>query len=267
HNKSDNGARKLTGYIIDNVRIPADLPGYIYATQFIQAEAMGLGIRSWRRHWGHLDEQTGGALLWQLDDCWPVSSWAIIDYAFRPKPAYYAVKRELAPLVVGLARVNGDFAEVWAVNGLMKPVEARVNVSVWTLDGKLVAEEHLKASLDANQGTELGRMHYDEQAHIVSARLLLNGETVARATLWPEPYKYLTLPDPEITVERLDAHTLRVEAKRPAKGVWLTAHDGVQWSDNMLDLLPNEAQIIKVHGLGNGEIQVQWLGKDVSQRQ
>jgi len=260
HNKSEGGARKLASYIIDNVRIPADLPGYSYATQFIQADAMGIGIRGWRRHWGHLDVQTGGALLWQLDDCWPVISWAIIDYAFRPKAAYYIVRRELAPFVVGLASNNEGRAELWVVNGITKPINASVEINIWKLDGTLVAQEHRTATLAANQGTELGSVQHDS-THIVSARLLNDGVTIARAALWPEPYKYLTLPDPQIMLERQDAHTLHVEAKRPAKGVWLSANDGVQWSDNMLDLFPNDPQIIKASGLENGDIEVRWLGQ------
>jgi beta-mannosidase len=67
------------------------------------------------------------------------------------------------------------------------------------------------------------------------------------------------LPDPEIKVEILDANTLRIQATRPAKGVWLSAGDNVQWSDNMLDLIPGDAQTIKVDELGEAEVQVQWL--------
>ena len=33
-----------------------------------------------------------GTLLWQLNDCWPVSSWSITDYSRQPKAAWYAVK-------------------------------------------------------------------------------------------------------------------------------------------------------------------------------
>ena len=33
-----------------------------------------------------------GSLLWQLNDCWPVTSWSIIDYYGKPKAAWYAVK-------------------------------------------------------------------------------------------------------------------------------------------------------------------------------
>lgn len=34
----------------------------------------------------------GGALVWQINDCWPVTSWAIVDSQLRPKPAYYVVR-------------------------------------------------------------------------------------------------------------------------------------------------------------------------------
>jgi beta-mannosidase len=33
-----------------------------------------------------------GTLLWQLNDCWPVTSWSITDYSRQPKAAWYAVK-------------------------------------------------------------------------------------------------------------------------------------------------------------------------------
>ena len=33
-----------------------------------------------------------GTLLWQLNDCWPVTSWSITDYNRQPKAAWYAVK-------------------------------------------------------------------------------------------------------------------------------------------------------------------------------
>lgn len=33
-----------------------------------------------------------------------MTSWAIVDYFLRPKPAYFAVKRELASYTVGVAR-------------------------------------------------------------------------------------------------------------------------------------------------------------------
>lgn len=63
----------------------------------MQSEAIGLAYRVWRRKWrgdGHEEVsdsyfmsgqaltalQTSGVLVWQLNDCWPATSWAIADY-------------------------------------------------------------------------------------------------------------------------------------------------------------------------------------------
>jgi beta-mannosidase len=261
HNKALDGPRRLAAYLIDNVRIPADLEGYIYATQFVQAEALAAAIRGWRRRWrGPGREAVAGALIWQLDDCWPVTSWALVDYLFRPKPAYYVVRREFAPLTVGLAQLSKENAEVWAVNGTTDIVEAELEVQLWTLEGELVAQERQPVTLAPNQATELGQPGFRRgDSQVLAARLFQQGEVVARTTLWPEPFKYLTLPDPGIKIEHLDADLLRIHATRPAKGVWLSAGDEVQWSDNMLDLLPGDAQTIKALQLGETEVQARWL--------
>lgn len=60
--------------------------------------------RLWRREWrGKGREYTSGALVWQINDCWPCVSWAICDYYLRPKPAFYAIARELRPFTVGVS--------------------------------------------------------------------------------------------------------------------------------------------------------------------
>jgi beta-mannosidase len=260
HNKATDGPRRLVAYLNDTVRVPADLEDYIYATQVLQAEALAIAYRGWRRRWGGPGRcATAGALVWQLNDCWPVTSWAIVDCYLRPKPAWYVIKRELAPLVVGLAHAAAG-AEVWAVNGLQTRLEAELVLRLWRLDGQQVREERRRIALPPNQATELGYFAYDAgRVLIASAELVNEGATAARAMLWPEPFKYLTLPDPELELTRLDETRLRLRARRPAKGVWLWAERETRWSDNMLDLLPGEEQTITGQGPGTKEVQVRWL--------
>ena len=262
HNKASDGSRRLAVYLSDTVRNPADLESYIYATQLVQSEALCTAIRGWRRQWqGPGKEYIGGALVWQINDCWPVTSWAMVDYYLRPKPAYYSVRRELAPIVVGLATHDEQHAAAWAVNATRQPLDVHLSLQWWTLDGELVDEQQHAYTLAPNQATELQTMHFvTAEGHVLSARLLDDGQVVARATLWPEPFKYLTLPEPGIQVERLDEETLSLQTRRPAKGAWLTAEDGVKWSDNMLDLLPGERYIIKAEGLKEDSVvHVDWL--------
>ncbi len=135
---------------------------------------MGAGIRGWRRRWsGEGREYVAGALIWQLNDCWPVTSWALVDYYLRAKPAYYVVKRELAPLVAGLAKDEQGVA-AWAVNGLTVPRQFEMELRAWTVDGKLVAEELRRVELLPNQATELGHFGSGRQGEqiIFGMRLL-----------------------------------------------------------------------------------------------
>lgn len=263
HNKAADGPRRLAVYLNDNVRIPADLDGYIYATQLVQAESLLAAVRGWRRRWGGPGRYlTAGALVWQLNDCWPVVSWAMSDYYLRPKPALYAVRRALAPLALGLAR-TADGADLWAVNGTTAGVEAEIELRTWTLTGDMVAMEKLSVSLAPDRATELGPFGFDPGASLIfDARLIQEERVVARASLWPEPLKYLTLPDPVIVLDLVSPEELRIRAARPAKGVVLSAGDGVAWSDNYLDLMPGDEQMIHAPGLAEKPVSLRWLGME-----
>lgn len=261
HNKASGGPRRLAVYLSDTVRMPANLEEYIYATQLVQAEALAAAIQGWRRRWGGPGRYAvAGALVWQHNDCWPVTSWALVDYALRPKAAYYVVRRALAPLVVGLARGAGG-AEIWAVNGTAAPVEAELELRLFDLEGAHIAAERRIVQLAPNQTSELGGFSFAVSENLVlGAKLLTGGSVVARATLWPEPFKYLTLPDPLIDLH-VENEQVTISAARPAKGVVIAAGDGIAWSDNMLDLLPGDVQVLSARGLAGRDVHARFLGQ------
>ncbi|GCE26059.1 beta-mannosidase [Dictyobacter alpinus] len=263
HNKAEGGPGLMAPYLVDNVRVPADLPGQIYATQFVQSEALSYAIRGWRRLWqGPGREYTSGALVWQLNDCYPVMSWAMVDYYLRVKPAYYSVARELAPFAVGLARQNSEQAGVWAVNGTTEQVTLELELRTVNLQGELLSEQSKSVVLPANRSTELDLIQHPQNDEVVlQARLLKDGVVLSRATLWNEPYKYLTLSDPELSIERIDATTVSISATRPVKGVWLDAGPNLKWSDNMLDIIPGDTQTIVIQGTPEHDLQIRWLDK------
>jgi len=66
---------------------PKSLSELIEVTQKIQADA----CRFWIEHYGQ-DKQCWGLLLWNLCDCWPQVSDAVISYNLDKKPAYFAIK-------------------------------------------------------------------------------------------------------------------------------------------------------------------------------
>lgn len=260
HNKATGGPRRLAAYQTDNMRPVSKLDDMIYATQLLQSEALGLAFRSWRRHWaGPGQYRTAGTLVWQLDDCWPVISWSIIDYYGRLKPAYYAIRRALAPISLNIGYEREQVA-VWAVNGTQQELTGKLELRTWSLQGELTSIENAEVLLKSNRSAELIAFPFENNGSLVlDARFLVDGKVIARASLWPEPYKYIRLFDPLIVMGLDGPDQVILRVIRPAKGVWLSAGDKVVWSDNMLDLMPDDEQIITAKGLGSEPIQLRWL--------
>ncbi|KAL1889265.1 hypothetical protein Sste5346_009020 [Sporothrix stenoceras] len=116
-NKAIGHHFRMLKYVADNFRIrELDNPvTFGHLTQIAQADAVSCAYKSWRRLWeGRL---CGGALIWQLNDCWPTISWSVIDYYGVPKPAFYAIKRAMAPLAVSVQRKFIDWTTRKAGNG------------------------------------------------------------------------------------------------------------------------------------------------------
>ncbi len=93
HQKATDGFMKLNYYLsryfIDSSRISSlSLEDYTYLTQCLQYFVLKNSIAIHRSKY----PMNMGTLLWQLDDCWPVTSWSIIDHSLQPKAAWYAVR-------------------------------------------------------------------------------------------------------------------------------------------------------------------------------
>ncbi len=246
HFKAEGGVRRLAVYLNENVRIPADIDHYRYATQVMQAEALAAAVRGWRRQFqGPGQYGCGGALVWQLNDCWPSISWSIIDDAVLPKLAYYAMRRALAPIALEMGYESETASTLWAGNSTSEQVHGIVQIRRWSLAGLVEGEEELAVTLAPHRTTPLGSVDLAVDAtHVLQARLLTDGAVRATASLWPEPLRYLTLVDPELAVERLPEGYLSVRTRTPAKSVWLEGEGNIAWSENGFDLFPSEPIIL-----------------------
>ncbi|MEY2893874.1 MAG: hypothetical protein RJA98_3782, partial [Pseudomonadota bacterium] len=265
-----DGHRRLAVYAADTLRAPHTLAGEVYATQFVQAEAMRHAFEAFRRGWrGPGARACGGALVWQLNDCWPVTSWALIDSAARPKPAWFAVRRALAPLAVALRQEGAEWS-AWAVHSGGEALAATALWQQHDLAGALRSEQRSSVTLVANGCTELAvpaewtaRCGGDEGADddtpllaTVSVSVVGDAAPTARAQAWPEPYRWHRFPDPQIDLQVLageggGTHTLQLQALRPAKGVWVDAPHATL-ADNFFDLLPGEVRHIAATGALDG---------------
>ena len=76
-NAAANG--KILNYLSAMYQYPKDFDSLLYASQLLQADAIRYGVEHFRRHRG----QCMGTVVWQLNDIWPVASWASIDYSMQ----------------------------------------------------------------------------------------------------------------------------------------------------------------------------------------
>ncbi|OJD28359.1 hypothetical protein ACJ73_00230 [Blastomyces percursus] len=300
HNKAAGHERRIALYLAENIKYNVEpLEQYIYATQLIQAECLSSAYRLWKRQWkGPGREYCAGILVWQMNDCWPVTSWALVDYHLRPKHAFYAVKRELAPITIGLKRTSHtEYAdkytnayyktthkvEMWATNLTVNPRNVSVILKAWdVITGREIYSKtlHDHCVLEENRSTEIAELEVPskdeneeetkdgEEANrtVVAAYLFENGAQVARYVNWPEPLRYVHLEAPKELRVALSADGKQVElsAKLPIKGVAVCADgDEVVFDDNCVDLVPGETVYIGVEGLEKGQgdrISVKYLG-------
>ncbi|KAJ5929864.1 Glycoside hydrolase family 2 immunoglobulin-like beta-sandwich [Penicillium verhagenii] len=294
HNKADGHERRIATYLVENFRFPhsGSLEAYIYQTQAIQAETMMFGYRGWRRQWGD-ERHCGGALLWQLNDCWPTISWAIVDYFLRPKPAYYAVKRVLNPIAIGIRREHHDWSvvhaqpalasryELWIVSNKPENLHGKVElrfISIQTgkeIRAPIIREEVLIAGNSTSNVITDGIIDHvtDSEPHVLAARVWVNNKLVARDTDWPQPFKYIDLPRSLIEIKRLSSssdadniRTISISASKPVKCLVFEEHDGVKFSDNALDIVPGDVQEVTIAGLSedSSSLTYRFLGHEES---
>ncbi|GHF42326.1 beta-mannosidase [Deinococcus metalli] len=269
HNKAadprgrPDGSRRLAAYLSDTFQPARTFEEYVYHARLVQADAMASAYRAFRGRWGHDGARAvSGALVWQLNDCWPATSWAIVDVDGVPKPAYHAIRRELAPLAVQ-ARREGDGVHGWVVSSALHDHDVTVQLDVHALGGDLLLSERHECHAAANAVTPLDlRDHRFPADAVVVLRLLGTGQDLGRAALWPEPLKQFDVPDPGLSVT-VEHRSVSLHAARPARGVWVDAGSAVP-SDNHLDLLPGErVRVVLDRDVAASNVSVWAVGSEV----
>ncbi|KAL1676287.1 glycoside hydrolase family 2 protein [Schizophyllum commune] len=293
HNKADGYERRLELYLVENFKHAFDMDSYVYYTQVMQAETLASAYRLWRRNWkGPGRQYTSGALVWQINDCWPTCSWAIVDYFLRPKPAYFTIARELRPFTVGMTRkevatykddTSAAFLtittvlEIWGTNSTLTEKKVALEVTEFDLQSDWTERWEKEVVLAPNASTELYKGDVKGQPVrtkksevpkdiIVSARLLdADGTVLSRYANWPEPFKFIKFPPVEAVGLNIsvadDGETVLLSVKKPVKGVILDVDgEDVKWSDQALDLVPGDAQQVRAAGLSGRKIEARFLG-------
>jgi beta-mannosidase len=150
HQKAADGDLKLERGLAAHLPPPRDFDDWHYLTQLNQARAITVGIE----HYRSLRPHCMGSIVWQLNDCWPVTSWSAIDGDGRPKPLWYALRSAYAPRLLTMQPRDGVPVLV-AINDTARTWRGQAEVTRHGLDGTVLATAKLEVELAPGSAVEL----------------------------------------------------------------------------------------------------------------
>jgi beta-mannosidase len=218
----------------------------------LQAEAIKVGAEHLRRQ----RPRTMGSLYWQLNDCWPVASWASIDYYGHWKALQYYARRFYDDLLVSPWEEDGTVS-VYVISDKLQPTAAELRVRVLDFQGKILLEKtqaitvpELSSKVYAAFSRQELLTGTDAQHAFAVFDLMQGGKIVSRNLHLFDRTRNLALPVPAIQAElsgSAGAYTLLLQSPMLARHVYVSFGDNeVEVSDNYFDLLPGEAVTLQL---------------------
>jgi beta-mannosidase len=247
HQKNHGGNERILSYMLRWYPEPKDFPSFVYLSQVLQAEAIKVGAEHLRRQMPN----TMGSLYWQLNDCWPVASWASIDYYGRWKALQYYARRFYDDVLVSPYRHDGK-VDVYVVSDKLQPVSGQIRTRLLDFSGKSLVDKTQDVQVAAQSSAVYFTL--DEKELLASADpkktflvfdLAVGGQNVSRNLIFFDTMHSLELPESvhvDASLESLNGgYTVTLRSPALARSVYLSFGDlDVQASDNYFDLLPGE---------------------------
>ncbi len=259
HQKNGRGNQLIKEYMEQYLPEPRDFKSFLYMSQVLQAEAIQIAIEAHRRN----KPFCMGTLYWQMNDCWPVASWAGMDYYGRWKALQYIVRRSFSEVMLS---VEGSMApdanlEIHAVSDLRKDLQATLRLALYDFDGKRLAEQSHSVRLAADSATVVHRVPSADllDGHDRKSAVLLvsledgDGRVMDSRHVYFERSRELVLPDATITVTEVPGRggsAFMLQTDKLARQVWLHAEEEGIFSDNFFDLIPGQPVTVEFRRRG-----------------
>jgi beta-mannosidase len=131
--------------------IPESIEDYAIMSQVVQAEALKFFIEAFRcKKW-----QKTGIIWWNMIDCWPQFSDAVVDYYYDRKLAFYYIKNAQKPVMLIFDEPHSWNIRLHGVNDLDHPVEITYRVTDF-VSGEVLMKN--KTVLAADSASEIDAM-------------------------------------------------------------------------------------------------------------
>ncbi|SKA73825.1 beta-mannosidase [Clostridium sp. USBA 49] len=257
HQRNNGANSKIMSYMGATYLYPNDFNTLLYASQLLQAEAIRYGVEHFRRNRG----RCMGTIYWQLNDCWPVASWASIDYFGRWKALHYYAKRFFAPLMLS-CKEEGLLTQDPNVNAEPYEVKKSIQLCVsnesmhdekvtvrWALrnnKAEIKKEDSCEVIVKKLTSNWLDIIDMQEASlyeDYVSYEMLKEGEIISEGTVIFSIPKHFKFIDPKLTY-KVEGDEIVIFSESYAKNVEIiNKNDDMLLEDNYFDMNGGERRI------------------------
>jgi beta-mannosidase len=250
HQRNDSANGKIMSYMYQTFLYPNSFDTLLYASQLLQAEAIKYGVEHFRRNRG----RCMGAIYWQLNDIWPVASWASIDYYFRWKALHYYAKRFFQPVMIS-CHEEGILTQNPNANAQPRTIEKSFRLAVcnetlsakkltvqWHIrhkDGRILKSKTIPVTVPALSPLWLDKVMVPEIAldeEYLSYHLYEGDIPISEGTVIFSLPKYFHWADPRLSY-KVEGDAITVKASAYAKSVEiLNRNQDLVLQDNYFDM-------------------------------
>ncbi|ESU21611.1 beta-mannosidase [Flavobacterium cauense R2A-7] len=248
HQKHPTGYQTIQTYMERDYKFPTNFEDFIYVSQLLQAEGMKTAIEAHRQ----AKPYCMGTLYWQLNDCWPVTSWSSVDYFGTWKAFHYQAKRSFENVLVSVAVEENQY-KVYVISDEVSSKKGKLVLQLLDFEGKILWQSASEIQVAENTAKVYYTMDkkmfekFNSKQTVLSVKFVFSDSDVKSTLFYFEKPKDLELKRPKIMVKHLDENTLEVSTDILVKNVFLSS-EGTHFSDNYFDLLPGEKRKIHFEG-------------------
>ncbi len=251
HQKVENGNDKLKAGLEAHfgsavTGTPEDFDDWLYLTQLNQARAVQLGVEWFRS----LEPRCTGTVYWQLNDCWPATSWAAIDGYGYKKPLWYATKRSFADQLMTFQPAEGGL-KLMCCNDSELLWMGEICVQRVSFSGNVLAEELVSFCVQPRTAAVVSELGDAFTAADPEREFLVARTGAQKATWFFLPDKKLSYPRPSLEGS-LEGDKFTVTAQTFIRDLTFFVDrlgPDADIDDQLVTLLPGESQTLTVKGL------------------
>jgi len=274
HQRNEGGNARIVETLVRYFEFPDSFERMVFLSQCQQSMAIKTAVEYWRC----LKPHCMGTLFWQLNDTWPVASWASLEYGGGWKLLQYAARRFYSPVLVSMVPGHERFGTdgqllLKVVSDLA--VDAQIDVELFAHDalGNVLHQASYSAKVAAD-GVQTLDAFSPTDAAVAFYRWSWKSHTDEKTTVgqneyWLGPYKNYQLPEPAVTASLINDNgksCVVLKTDKPAYFVSVDLGGNRIFSDNGFTLMPGEDRTITVERVLNcqhapvlNELQVQHL--------